>query len=148
MVCFVVFMCWVLCGSVWYIYNNSYLILVYYKSKGFLCISYFISYTSNSLYPILAIMGIFFFIYPMWDAHSMAVLCFVVVKLLDFRGLTIKTQWPIFFRIASLALRQSCDCLSASEVILKNMGHCASQTTFMYMGKLIMQKGSNYHWVY
>ena len=35
--------------------------------------------------------------------------------------------WPISFRITSMALGQSYDCPSASEVILKDMGKCITR---------------------
>ena len=44
---------------------------------------------------------------------------------------------PIFFRVTSLALGQSYDCLSASEEIMKNMGKIDS---YLYLNTTNMTK--------
>ena len=75
----------------------------------------------NSAHYDVTVMIKQYRIYPMKYAHCSVMLCFVVV-VLSIRCGFIWCPLPIFFRITSLALGQSCDCPSASEITLKDMG--------------------------
>ena len=74
-------------------------------------------------------------VYPMKYPLLLVLLCFVMVSLLSLWIYAI--DLPIFFRVTSLALGQSPDCPSASEVTLNNMGKIVQyQTTIMHQSKL------------
>ena len=64
-------------------------------------------------------------VYPKKYAHGFVVLCFVVVMqsfIMNSHVFTIHKYSSIFIRVALLALGQSLDCHSASEVSLMDMG--------------------------